>query len=126
VDEKLDIIRPRFRVRAECVAHRRGLPVAVSRHDHHRTLLANGSFLRTHNDHMPRLLVDPTGERIGVVRGHPDPAIIAICGVGPANFALSVPSRPGAGEFDVDFRESGFCTIRSIRFTADRFFANLS
>jgi len=31
----------------------------------------------------------------GVVRGHPEPAIIAICGVGPVNFALSDPSRPG-------------------------------
>ena len=31
----------------------------------------------------------------GVVRGHPEPAIIAICGLGPVNFALSDPSQPG-------------------------------
>jgi hypothetical protein len=31
----------------------------------------------------------------GVVRGHPEPAIIAICGIGPVNFALSDPSQPG-------------------------------
>ena len=31
----------------------------------------------------------------GVVRGHPEPAIIAICGMGPVNFALSDPSQPG-------------------------------
>jgi hypothetical protein len=31
----------------------------------------------------------------GVVRGHPEPAIIAICGVGPVNFALTDPSQPG-------------------------------
>jgi hypothetical protein len=31
----------------------------------------------------------------GVVRGHPEPAIIAICGIGPVNFALSNPSQPG-------------------------------
>ena len=30
----------------------------------------------------------------GVVRGHPEPAIIAICGIGPVNFALSDPSQP--------------------------------
>ena len=30
----------------------------------------------------------------GVVRGHPEPAIIAICGIGPVNFALSDPSKP--------------------------------
>jgi hypothetical protein len=31
----------------------------------------------------------------GVVRGHPEPAIISICGMGPVNFALSDPSQPG-------------------------------
>jgi len=31
----------------------------------------------------------------GVIRGHPEPAIIAICGMGPVNFALSDPSQPG-------------------------------
>jgi hypothetical protein len=31
----------------------------------------------------------------GVIRGHPEPAIIAICGIGPVNFALSDPSQPG-------------------------------
>lgn len=31
----------------------------------------------------------------GVVRGHAEPAIIAICGIGPVNFALSEPSQPG-------------------------------
>jgi len=31
----------------------------------------------------------------GVVHGHPDPAIIAICGIGPVNYALSDPSKPG-------------------------------
>jgi hypothetical protein len=31
----------------------------------------------------------------GVVRGHSEPAIIAICGVGPANFVLIDPSQPG-------------------------------
>jgi hypothetical protein len=31
----------------------------------------------------------------GVIRGHPDPAIIAICGMGPVNYALTDPSKPG-------------------------------
>jgi hypothetical protein len=31
----------------------------------------------------------------GVIRGHPEPAVIAICGIGPVNFALSDPSQPG-------------------------------
>jgi hypothetical protein len=30
----------------------------------------------------------------GVIRGHNEPAVIAICGVGPVNFALSDPSKP--------------------------------
>lgn len=31
----------------------------------------------------------------GVVRGHPERVIIAICGMGPVNFALSDPTQPG-------------------------------
>ena len=31
----------------------------------------------------------------GVIRGHPEPAVIAICGVGPVNYKLSDPSKPG-------------------------------
>jgi hypothetical protein len=31
----------------------------------------------------------------GVVRGHPEPAIIAICGIGPVNYAAIDPSQPG-------------------------------
>jgi hypothetical protein len=30
----------------------------------------------------------------GVVRGHPEPAVITICGMGPVNFAFSDPSQP--------------------------------
>jgi hypothetical protein len=30
----------------------------------------------------------------GVIRGHPEPAIIAICGMGPVNFVLNDPSQP--------------------------------
>jgi hypothetical protein len=30
----------------------------------------------------------------GVIRGHPDPAIIAICGVGPVKYGLVDPSQP--------------------------------
>jgi hypothetical protein len=30
----------------------------------------------------------------GVVRGHPDPAIIAICGIGPVKYSLVDPSLP--------------------------------
>ena len=30
----------------------------------------------------------------GVVRGHNEPAVIAICGIGPVNFKLSDPSKP--------------------------------
>jgi hypothetical protein len=29
----------------------------------------------------------------GVIRGHNEPAVIAICGIGPVNFALSDPSK---------------------------------
>jgi hypothetical protein len=31
----------------------------------------------------------------GVVRGHPEPAIIAICGIGPVNYASVDPAGPG-------------------------------
>jgi hypothetical protein len=31
----------------------------------------------------------------GVIRGHPEPAVIAICGMGPVNYALVDPSKPG-------------------------------
>jgi hypothetical protein len=31
----------------------------------------------------------------GVIRGHPEPAIIAICGMGPVNYASVDPSQPG-------------------------------
>jgi len=31
----------------------------------------------------------------GVIRGHPEPAIIAICGIGPVKYALVDPSQPG-------------------------------
>jgi hypothetical protein len=30
----------------------------------------------------------------GVIRGHPEPAIIAICGIGPVNLAVIDPSKP--------------------------------
>ena len=30
----------------------------------------------------------------GVIRGHPEPAVIAICGIGPVNYALNDPSQP--------------------------------
>ena len=31
----------------------------------------------------------------GVIRGHPEPAMIAICGMGPVNYALVDPAQPG-------------------------------
>lgn len=31
----------------------------------------------------------------GVIQGHPVPAIIAICGIGPVNYALTDPGKPG-------------------------------
>jgi hypothetical protein len=31
----------------------------------------------------------------GVIRGNAEPAIIAICGIGPVNYKLSDPSKPG-------------------------------
>jgi hypothetical protein len=31
----------------------------------------------------------------GVIRGHSEPAIIAICGIGPVNYKLVDPSKPG-------------------------------
>jgi hypothetical protein len=30
----------------------------------------------------------------GVIRGQNEPAVIAICGIGPVNFALADPSQP--------------------------------
>jgi hypothetical protein len=30
----------------------------------------------------------------GVIRGHSEPAVIAICGIGPINFTLTDPSKP--------------------------------
>ena len=30
----------------------------------------------------------------GVIRGQKEPAVIAICGIGPVNFALADPSKP--------------------------------
>ena len=48
--------------------------------------VAAGSFVRR---------VAGTPHYDGVVRGHPEPAIIAICGVGPVNFALNDPTQPG-------------------------------
>ena len=31
----------------------------------------------------------------GVIRGHPEPAVITICGIGPVNYKLIDPSKPG-------------------------------
>jgi hypothetical protein len=31
----------------------------------------------------------------GVIRGHQEPAVIAICGLGPVNYVLTDPSQPG-------------------------------
>lgn len=31
----------------------------------------------------------------GVIQGHTEPAVIAICGIGPVNYALTDPSKPG-------------------------------
>jgi hypothetical protein len=31
----------------------------------------------------------------GVIRSHNEPAIIAICGIGPVNYKLTDPSKPG-------------------------------
>ncbi len=45
-----------------------------------------GSFVR-------RVALTPHYD--GVIRGHPEPVIIAICGIGPVNYALSDPSQPG-------------------------------
>jgi hypothetical protein len=47
--------------------------------------VAPGSFVRR---------VAGTPHYDGVIRGHPEPTIIAICGIGPVNFALSDPSQP--------------------------------
>ncbi len=48
--------------------------------------VAAGSFVRR---------VAGTPHYDGVVRGHPVPAIIAICGIGPVNYAAVDPSQPG-------------------------------
>ena len=34
----------------------------------------------------------------GVVRGHPEPAVIAICGMGPVNYKSVDPAKPGVRE----------------------------
>jgi hypothetical protein len=34
----------------------------------------------------------------GVIRGHPEPAVIAICGMGPVNYKSVDPSKPGVRE----------------------------
>jgi hypothetical protein len=31
----------------------------------------------------------------GVIKGHPEPAVIAICGIGPVNFAVVDAAKPG-------------------------------
>jgi hypothetical protein len=31
----------------------------------------------------------------GVIRGHPEPAVIAICGIGPVRYERADPSLPG-------------------------------
>ena len=36
-----------------------------------------------------------TSQCDGVIRGHPEPATIAICGIGPVNYALGDPAPPG-------------------------------
>jgi hypothetical protein len=45
-----------------------------------------GSFVR-------RVAMTPHYD--GVISGHPEPAIIAICGTGPVNYTLIDPSQPG-------------------------------
>ncbi len=45
-----------------------------------------GSFVRR---------VAGTPHHDGVMRGHAEPAVIAICGMGPVNDALIDPSQPG-------------------------------
>ncbi len=48
--------------------------------------VAAGSFVRR---------VAGTPHYDGVVRGHPEPAVIAICGTGPVNYQLVDPAQPG-------------------------------
>ena len=48
--------------------------------------VAAGSFVRR---------VAGTPHYDGVIRGHSEPAVIAICGMGPVGYALSDPSQPG-------------------------------
>ena len=50
------------------------------------TPVATGSFVHR---------VAGTPHYDGVVRGHPEPAVIAICGMGPVNYALVDPTQPG-------------------------------
>jgi hypothetical protein len=40
---------------------------------------------------------DPTAAGLydGVIKGHPEPAIIAICGIGPINYRAVDPALPG-------------------------------
>ncbi len=45
-----------------------------------------GSFVRR---------VATTPHYDGVIKAHNEPAIIAICGIGPVNYALTDPSKPG-------------------------------
>ena len=45
-----------------------------------------GSFVRR---------VAGTSHYDGVIRGHPEPAVIAICGIGPVRYTLEDPSQPG-------------------------------
>ncbi len=45
-----------------------------------------GSFVRR---------VATTPHYDGVIRTHPEPAVIAICGIGPVNYKLTDPSQPG-------------------------------
>ena len=45
-----------------------------------------GSFIRR---------VAHTPHYDGVIKGHPDPVIIAICGMGPVDYKLTDPSQPG-------------------------------
>jgi hypothetical protein len=47
---------------------------------------APGSFVRR---------VAGTPHYDGVIRSHNEPAIIAICGIGPVNYKLVDPSKPG-------------------------------
>ena len=43
--------------------------------------------------HVRRVAGTPHND--GVIRSHPEPAIIAICGIGPVNYKLIDPPNPG-------------------------------